>query len=384
MSLISDALKKAQQDRENLQNPEDELPDLYIERHRDDSGIKKRIIFYGMILIILILAIFIIMNLANRERDSLIKAVNRNEKPITTVQPPQKTPVLAIKKSPEIPTPSSNAEISTSSTTKHESPVPATSIQPQIKTESKKSTPKHQEPKINTSTPTTTSIQIQKPEKIKKGDKIKIKPVETGINPVISTDELIREGDRKTSNQDYIGAVESYRKALETTRTSELYWKIYAAYSGMNNRVLARAFIDEGLKYFPDDFNLNKSSTVLYIRTKDFPRALASAKKAAVANPRDAHTYTYIGLCYFHMKDYTSALAQFQQSLELDSDAVENYYYTGLIFDNKTDYKRALEYYNAFLKLGSEDRDYKHKTWTIQRIKYLRDKLGEETTNEMR
>jgi tetratricopeptide (TPR) repeat protein len=216
-----------------------------------------------------------------------------------------------------------------------------------------------------------------KPENIKEVSKnAAVKNKEEG-----PYEEFAREGDRLIGEKDYLGAVEKYKSALQVRKTPELYHKLYSTFTSMNNNVLAKAYIDDGLKNFPDDFYLNKSAAVVYMKEKDFPRALENVKKASEKNPGDYNLFNYMGMCYYHMKDYAKALYNFQKSLDLNSDAVENYYYIGLIFDNKAQYKKALEYYNAFVKLNREDKNFKHKAWIIQRIKALQEYLNQEDEN---
>ncbi|MGE5340733.1 MAG: tetratricopeptide repeat protein [Candidatus Omnitrophota bacterium] len=238
------------------------------------------------------------------------------------------------------------------------------------------SKPKETKPKETKSKEKTPTNPV--PHPVSTTQKIKNAPETPTFKEEASIDAWIKDGDRAVEDRDFLAAVDQYKKALNGRRTPDIYHKLYTAYSGMNNAVLARAYLDEGLKHFPDHFQLNKDSATLYIREKDFQKALVNIKKGIEKNAGDYHLLTYMGLCYFHLKDYPNALENFQKSLEIDSDAVENYYYIGLIFDNKADYQKALNYYQVFLKLNREDKNFKHKAWMVQRVKALQDYLEKE------
>jgi thioredoxin-like negative regulator of GroEL len=339
MSLISDALKKAQEDRDKIQ-PEEARPLEPEEPGIDidpDSRRNKRIWFYGIFTVVVAAVTVTLIIISNQGHDTVMKALNVSQPP--AARPPVfSSPKIEEKKKEK------------------EEPV----VKPPVYAEPKEK-PKIEKPKIE-------KLKIQK---------VKEKEAPKAAAPVSTPDDLIREGDRLAADQAYTEAAVAYKSALQIKKTPDLYRKIYAMYSAMNNSVLARAYIDDGLKYFPDDFNLNKSSAVIYIRAKAFPKAMENAKKALEQNPNDHNLLTYMGLCYFHTtKDYAAALGYFQKSLDQDSDAVENYYYIGLIYDNKAEYQKALEFYNAFIKLNRDDKNFKHKEWINQRIKALQEYLN--------
>jgi tetratricopeptide (TPR) repeat protein len=171
----------------------------------------------------------------------------------------------------------------------------------------------------------------------------------------------------------YLLAVEKYKAALNEKKSGRLYLSLYRAFKSMKNMVLARAYIDDGLKHFPTDFYLNKISAILYLRSRDYIKAMNNVKIAINKNPNDFTLFTYRGLCYFHTKKYARAMDNFQKSLELNSDAVENYYYIGLIFDNKKQYQKALEYYRVFYRLNPDNKNFKHREWIVRRMRELQE-----------
>lgn len=197
----------------------------------------------------------------------------------------------------------------------------------------------------------------------------------TPVSAPSDYERLVSEGEQFHAKHDYVMALDRYKEALKIEAAVSLYLKIYSVCRAMGNNVLARGYIDAGLKQFPDSFAINKVAAVMDIREKNFSKALAHIETALSQNSRDYALLTYKGLCYFHRQDYEKALDNFQKSLAVNDDALENYYYIGLIHDNLKNYKKALEFYTVFFKLNPQDKNFKHRKWVTTRIAQLRDFL---------
>ena len=395
MSLISDALKRAQDEREKIKEPED-FSSQY-EPGDEKTGMKRRIVVYSMLAVILAIIAVILIFISTRQVDSGMKILNVQARGTNQTPPsfPSSSPKTTVEKTPVEPAPASPTTPSDSSVTKAS---PAVTPSPALPTTSHSTLVNEPETSIKPVKPVSPSIESRTaiPPVHKETRPVQTSP---GINPKKSRIEKLKEsqinkedamfnnymqtGDRLLADKDYNGASSKYREALKIKKTPGLYHKLYSAFAGMNNPVLARAYIDDGLKAFPDDYLLNKISVILYVREKKFPQALVNAQKALERVTSDPGLYTYAGLCYFHLKDYTGALNQFKSSLALDSGAVENYYYIGLIFDNKAEYGKALECYKAFLKLNGDDRNFKHRAWIVQRIGQLEEYIVQGGTESM-
>ncbi|MCP5049485.1 MAG: hypothetical protein GY940_20105 [bacterium] len=384
MSLISDALKKAQQERDS-QDIQDIHPDgeeLPPEPPRNKPRIPKRLIIYSSLFLVILVSVLLVTVFYKPKATSQMKAMNirPNQTPATQpqtqprqqpqqqqqpqLQPQpqtkneQKEPVTKAAKHPE-------TDISKKTQPNETTPPPETVI---VK---KKPDPKPPVKKVKKAE--STPPPVPKPRKKTVTRKPPPKKVETQKeSPSLSNVEtLIREGDRLFSEKKPEPAIEEYKKALKIKKTVAVYLKLYASFKAIKNPVLARAYVSDGLAHFPEDFYLNKIFSILNIREKKYREALSSANTAVSQNDGDYTLFTYRGLCYFHLKDYGNALVNFQESLQLNSDAVENYYYIGLIFDNRRQYDKALHYYNAFFKLNPRSRNFKHHKWVTRRIKLL-------------
>ena len=363
MSLIQDALKKAQEERDRGRNASnDDQYDGFQDYHDDDSNTRdrrgepffngKRMVVYSLLFLLIVVSVVFVTVIFKPPTQSTMKVLRggrETQADMEAVKPKQKIEVqttLPVTQQPQ----TSSATLEKS----EPSPDPGKSV-PVEKTETAKHA-KTRKPKI---------------EAREVHEKVKQAKPQPQVSVESECDRLTAEGDALSGKREFVLAVDRYKKALEVEKRVSLYLKLYSSFRAMNNNVLARAYIDEGLRDFPDSFALNKVSAILYIRDKDFDRALKNIETALGQNRGDYAVFTYKGLCHFHKKEYEKALLDFKASLDINTDAVENYYYIGLIYDNVKDYPKALEFYRVFFKLNPETENFKHREWVIKRINEL-------------
>lgn len=367
MSLIQDALRKAQEERSRGREPGpgdndnsryDDLRDnRYDDRYdnndtREERGAPffsgKRMLVYSLLFLVVVVSIVFVTVIFKPPTQSTMKVLSGG-KETTPVTPDAGT--IAGPKQEAVPMtgmPVAREPQASPVTMEKAEPTPV---------QVKKSDPSEVlKPKIEARA-VPVSVKSVKPKKSA--------PAES------ECDRLTAEGDVLSGKREFVLAVDRYKKALAVEKRVSLYLKLYSSFKAMKNHVLARAYIDEGLRDFPDSFALNKVSAILYIRDRDFDRALKSIDTALGQNRGDYAVFTYKGLCHFHKRDYEKALLDFKASLDLNSDAVENYYYIGLIYDNVKDYPKALEFYRVFFKLNPETENFKHREWVVKRINEL-------------
>jgi hypothetical protein len=157
---------------------------------------------------------------------------------------------------------------------------------------------------------------------------------------------------------------------LRTAASADDYVRLYQM---LRRRSDPRAFemVKRGLADFPDNGVLNQLALIGYVRSREYGQALLHADLALRQSPDDASLLTYRGLCYFHQKDFPGALADFSRSLALDPEATENIYYLALIYDNQGQYETAIRYYRMFLDRHPQERSFRHKDYILDRLGQL-------------
>ncbi|MCP5108599.1 MAG: tetratricopeptide repeat protein [bacterium] len=354
MSLIRDALKKAQQERDRDQSPD--VPGSGENHNPPEPGhareaaffTPKRLIVYSLIFLVVVIGLVMVTIVFKPATQSSMKVLRNTGDTGREVPTQQAQTPPTVQEKHVTPAPSQTPPPPQKQPVRRETRTPVTV----------KRTPVKKFKKTKPARP-----QIEAKERPAPGKKIPAK--------VSGCEALIADGDRLVSRRNFVLAVDRYKKALKLEKRVSLYLKLYSAFRALKNKVLAGAYVREGLTHFPDSFSLNKVSAILHIRARAFDKALVNIETALTRNKGDYALLTYKGLCYFHKRDYEQALLSFKESLDLDADAVENYYYIGLIYDNVKDYAKALEFYRVFFKLNPEDRNFKHRNWVISRIRKL-------------
>lgn len=357
MSLIQDALKKAQEEREKGR---DTLPDEVYEAYGPREGSffsSKRIIIYSLLFLVVVIAVVFVTVLFKPPAQSTMKALRGGkETPLTT-------DINTVKRQNEAKEKALAQTAQTGTTV-----TPPSSAAPVTRRE----TPVEPKESKRVDSP---PVRKKKIEKVERSETPAVKPREVPVKPPPAEesecDRLVAEGDELRGRGNDVQAVDRYKSALLVEKRVSIYLKLYSSFRAMKNNVLAGAYIDEGLKAFPDSFALNKVAAIIRIRDREFDKALGNIETALTQNKGDYAVFTYRGLCYFHKKDYERALLDFKASLDLDSNAVENYYYIALIYDNVKDYQKALEFYRVFFKLNPGTENFKHRNWVVKRITEL-------------
>lgn len=200
--------------------------------------------------------------------------------------------------------------------------------------------------------------------------------VETRKDPPAETTRAAKEPEK---NENQVRA-ESGKPSMTpddeveiTLRTAESPEDYVHLYQMLKRRSDPRAFdmVKRGLAVFPGHGILNQLALIGYVRNRDYQQALVHADLAIGLSPDDPALLTYRGLCFFHQKDYAGALADFNRSLALDPQATENIYYLALIYDSQRQYELAVRYYRMFLDRHPQERSFRHQDYILDRLSQL-------------
>lgn len=172
-----------------------------------------------------------------------------------------------------------------------------------------------------------------------------------------------------------VSAADELDIQLRTAETADDYVRLYQMLKARGDEARAVDMVRQGLAGFPDHAVLNRLALISCVRARDYERALVHAEPALREDPDQPALLTYRGLCHFHLRDYPRALADFGRSLALDPNATENIYYLALIYDSQGQYDTAVRYYRMFLDRHPPDRSFRHKN-------YILDRLGQLTRQE--
>ncbi len=347
MSLIQDALKKVQDERNKIsESNSDNILDSQFGNQAIIQPNKKRYVILGSFLILIIVASIIASFMLNETK-------RRNRSKTIKVNIPKRS--SKIKK---------NIINSIISKTKMEGTVNSN------RNKSTSALPVNKKKEI-------VNIEIRK-KKFKKANYNKIvlnQFVKERVNKKTkkkSKFEILKyKGQKAYSGKSYLNAAMYFRQALRIKKNKILYIYLYKCYKRSDNIILLKAYIIDALKYYKNDAFFNKILGILLFREKNYSEALSVFNSIPKSNNIDIDILSFKALCLFHLKEYKESIWVFKNILKLDRKKIASYYYIGLSYDNIRNYELALYYYNVFIKYGGNKKNFKHINWIRNRIVVL-------------
>ncbi len=372
MSLIQDALKKVQHERNIIQNsnkPEELQTEGFSDQNIFKSK-KKHYIRLGLFLLLIIIISITTTLLIKRP----VK-INKNNFIINkkTFKTKKKVPVI-IKQEKLIV-----KDLDTGKNTQNELIERAKFIKKSKDRDIKKASfiPEKIYKKQKKNTYRTKSktfpvfkqkIELVSKKKRKKQKNPRVKKVSKFAGFTLKGEELYKQ-------KKYTEAVSYFKKALKIKKNKDLYLSIYKCYKKTNNFVLLKAYTIDALENYKEDVFFNNVLGILLFREKNYSKALQHFELILQKLNRNVEILTYKGLCLFHLKRLEESLLIFKSIIKLKRNKIEPYYYSGLIYDNLKDYNSALDYYKFFEHLYKQQKgknyDFKHHNWIRKRISLL-------------
>ena len=91
---------------------------------------------------------------------------------------------------------------------------------------------------------------------------------------------------------------------------------------------------------------------IIYQEMGDFENALKSYQKSVEINPRYEKAYNNLGILFFLKDRYEEALEAFQKALATNPDNIESYINCGILFKKKGQWDKAIESYQKALSIN--------------------------------
>lgn len=80
------------------------------------------------------------------------------------------------------------------------------------------------------------------------------------------------------------------------------------------------------------DFNYYLSNGILFLKEKDYEKAIEQLKQAIALNPDSSRTYNFLGIAYFQRKDYKLAEVQYKKAVNINPSYAQAYNNLGGIY----------------------------------------------------
>lgn len=185
---------------------------------------------------------------------------------------------------------------------------------------------------------------------------VKTSPNSVTANKIFGS-SLVAEAQKINNFQQRIDtfrlAVPYLKRAIEIyPYYTEVYRIIGFAYFSSFNYDSAFYFFREGLKFKPDDMEMNFNASLAKIQLQKFDEAIPILKHLTSVFPNHEEGFYNLALCYTNKGDYDAALPYYQKVNQLNPNRGDAYFYEGKIYEVKGDATKSAAFYKRAADLG--------------------------------
>ncbi len=360
MSLIIDALKKAQELRSKESQGASLLKNFYPKGKKRPMSLGKRWSLMGFSLLGTLVLLFLIWKSISLSPHQLepqviasIKMTPSSKEAMITKEIPEKPLNQDLSESPQDPIDSSKKEINSILT---ESDVK------EKKEQSLSSSSSLKEKAHNLASPKKRGL-VEKPSSI---------PL-ASLNGEVSQKSLSieREGKKESpissevinhfnlgvsyqNQKNYSKAIESYKKAIELDPTYiEAYNNLGILHQEIGEDNGAFEIYQKLIKVNPRYEKAYNNLGVLFYKKGRYEEAVEAFQKAIAINPDNIESYINLGVIFKKQGQWGKAVEVYQKALSLNPLHKETHYNMGLLYEQIENLDLAIEHYQRFVELAS-------------------------------
>ena len=166
------------------------------------------------------------------------------------------------------------------------------------------------------------------------------------------------KGLREYENENYIFAIENYKKSLEIVpnRLSTLN-NLIASFFKIGDLNNAKYYINLGLSINAKDDVLLLNDGVYNLKVKNLESALNSFNNAILVNPLYCEAYSNLGFVYEILNDTLKAMQNYNKTLDINPYFIEALYKRGNLFIKLGDNVKALRDFTRGLEINPNYQD---------------------------
>jgi tetratricopeptide (TPR) repeat protein len=160
--------------------------------------------------------------------------------------------------------------------------------------------------------------------------------------------------------KNYEKASAQYKCAVELKGANQAMAHYYLGlcYIKINKPDLAEKEMVESAKSFPTEATIYGTLGEIYMKKKDFQKAIENYKKAADYDKGNYKYHKDLGLVYEQKGDLDLALEEYKSAMLDNSSDSQVHYLAGAIYDKKSDYVNALEQFRKASELEPNNKIY--------------------------
>ncbi len=128
------------------------------------------------------------------------------------------------------------------------------------------------------------------------------------------------------------------------------YFKMGVFYQRTGDPIEALDYYNKALQLDPVNAEIYNNRSLIYKELGKYDKAVTGFLKAIHFDPKYVKAYNNIGLLYFLKNNHTAAIASFQKALEIDPRNLESYNNLASVYKKQDNPVRARELYQTILK----------------------------------
>jgi tetratricopeptide (TPR) repeat protein len=176
------------------------------------------------------------------------------------------------------------------------------------------------------------------------------------ISSEAATNRFLDLGDILYDQDDYDGAIEQYRKALELSPESVRAHRALGLARFYNDDIEgAIAEYREALRLDPADVRSHTGMGNTLFAKEDFRGAVAAYREAVRLDPNDAWARQWLGASLYQALDYDEAITTLREAVRLDPTRADAYGQLGEVLLSNRDYDAAIGAYREAVRLEPDN-----------------------------
>jgi tetratricopeptide (TPR) repeat protein len=168
----------------------------------------------------------------------------------------------------------------------------------------------------------------------------------------------LADGDKYREANDYIKAIDSYKKSIANRPSSAAYNGLGLAYLYLKQYPNAISAFQQAIHLEASESTFHYNLATVYFEMGQYEKSRTSAKESIRLNPGDADAINLLGVANVRLKQYPAAIAEFQEAIRLKPNDPQLHHNLGKTYFLMG---RRVEAQRIYKKLLTLDKDWAQK-----------------------
>ncbi len=181
--------------------------------------------------------------------------------------------------------------------------------------------------------------------------------------------------------REFAKAIQSYKKVIELNPSYfEAYNNLGIIYQDLGDYDKASELYNKAIKVNPQYEKAYNNLGILYLITNRYDEALTAFQNALRINPNNVESNINLGTLYRRKNQFDKSIEYYKKALDINPFHGETHYNLGLVYEQSGDVNLAINHYQKFIQLSSKN--HPDLVLKVKRhIEYLMSVKGEKGKN---